>query len=146
MFGLMAAQAQDYRRPVPKTGKALPAALHTAKAAADTVFAPDSVTVAGFEKPLRAVRESMFVTNRTGRDIAGLAVDIVYLDMQGRMLHKATHRIDVSIPAGETRRVEITSFDRQGLFYYHLSPLPQRATRATPFKVNVSVKYVCVPA
>lgn len=102
----------------------------------------DSVAVAGFEKPLRAVRETMFVTNRSSRRIDGVGLEITYTDMRGKMLHKAVHSLACEVPAGETRRVEVPSFDRSGLLYYHLSPVPQRAQRATPFDVQVRVLYL----
>lgn len=110
----------------------------------DTFWSPprDSVGVSGFEKTLRSSRESMYITNNTLSDVAGAGITITYNDMDGRMLHKVSHDIDVDIPYGETRMVDIPSFDRQGLYYYYLSPLPVRANRATPFKVDVEVKYI----
>lgn len=112
----------------------------------DTIFSPaaDSVAAAGFEKTLRSTSESIFITNASARDIVSLSLSITYTDMQGRMLHKATHAVapPEGIPAGQTRMVSFPSFDRQSLFYYHLSPLPKRAVRATPFKVKVTVNYI----
>lgn len=140
-----AAHCQDYRRATPRRQARARMETRAALPASDTVFAPDSVTAAGFEKPLRAVRESMFITNSTGRPVESLSIEITYLDMQGRQLHKVSHEVSTDIPPGETRRVEVPSFDRQGLFYYHLSPLPARATRATPFRADVKVRYICHP-
>ena len=105
----------------------------------------DSVQVAGYEKLLRATRESMFVTNKSTQPVTAIGLDISYHDMQGRQLHRRSCEVNEVIPAGETRMIDIPSFDRQGLFYYHLSPLPQRASQATPFEVEVEVKYVCYP-
>lgn len=113
----------------------------------DTVRTPaaDSIVVAGFEKTLRSNRESMYVSNRTSSPIEGLGIDITYLDMKGRMLHRSSHDISETVPAGETRLVDLLSFDRQGLYYYHLSPVPSRASRATPFQVKVAVSYILIP-
>lgn len=114
----------------------------------DTVFEPsrDSVSVAGFEKTLRSNRESMYFTNNTARTVAGMQIEITYLDMEGRMLHKTTHTTSTEIPSGETRLIDFPSFDRQGLYYYHLSPLPPRASRATPFRAKVRILHALIPA
>ena len=110
----------------------------------DTLCSPpnDSIVITGFEKTLRSARESMYVSNRTSQTITGLALDISYYDISDRMLHKSAQEIDVEVPAGETRLIDIQSFDRQGLYYYYLSPLPKRASRATPFKVGIEIKYI----
>lgn len=117
--------------------------------ACDTIAFPgtDSIVVAGFEKTLRATKESMIVTNNTSREITAIGLDITYLDMKGRMLHRTTRSIQLpeGLPPGESRMVSIPSFDRQGLFYYHHSPKPRRATQATPFRVAVTVSHICIP-
>lgn len=116
---------------------------------ADSIMLPpaDSIAVAGFEKTLRSNTESMIVSNHSSRDISGIGLDIQYLDMKDRMLHRVKHSVNLQdgIPAGESRMVSVPSFDRQALFYYYLSPKPKRATRATPFKVAVTVSYICIP-
>lgn len=115
--------------------------------ACDTIMLPpaDSITVAGYEKTLRSNTESMIISNHTSEDITAVGLDIQYLDMKGRMLHRCSQSVNLpdGIPSGESRMVSIPSFDRQGLFYYYLSPKPKRATRATPFKVAVTVSYIC---
>lgn len=112
----------------------------------DTIMLPpaDSITVADYEKTLRSNTESMIISNHTSDDITAVGLDIQYLDMKGRMLHRCTQKVNIpdGIPQGESRMVSVPSFDRQGLFYYHLSPKPKRATRATPFKVAVTVSYI----
>ena len=115
--------------------------------ARDTVFAPpaDSVAVAGYEKTLRSTRESMFVTNTTARPLEAMEIEVTYFDLSDRMLHRVSHDLSTEIPAGETRMIDVPSFDRQGLYYYHLSPVPRRAQSATPFKVAVQVKYIVQP-
>lgn len=147
LAALPSAEARRWHRPLPSQQRKSAAKPRPAEPAADTV-APDSgkVAVNGFEKALRSSTESMFVTNSTGRDISSLYLDITYLDMKGRMLHRNAQWIEADIPAGETRMVYVRSFDRQNLFYYHLSPQPKRASRATPFKVSVEVPLIIHPA
>lgn len=110
---------------------------HDVKTVADTLHGPitDSIYLAGYDKPLRSTRESLFVTNRSDRDIDGLVIETEYRDMAGRQLHKRTVTISCDIPAGETRRVDFRSWDRQQSFYYRLSPKPKRS-QATPYDVT----------
>lgn len=127
-----------HRRPAPAADKPSAASVY------DTVTAPspDSIAVSGFEKTLRSSRESMYISNLTADSLAGLGIEITYMDMDRRMLHKSVHDLAEAIPAGETRLVDVPSFDRQALYYYHLSPLPPRARHATPFRASVRVIYV----
>lgn len=147
LFLTLGAAAQNLRRPTPRTVRRAAPVSATVGLPRDTVAFPaaDSVSVAGFEKPLRAMKETMFVTNNSAEPIADVGLDIVYTDIKGRMLHRAAHFLEVSIPPGETRRVEIPSFDSSGLFYYRLSPVPARATNATPFDVKVTVTFITHP-
>lgn len=137
-----------WRKPVPATetvAKRTKAPVPT-RAVSDTVC-PDSgmIVAAGFEKVLRSSRESVFITNNTSRPLEALKLDITYKDMRGRMLHRNAMWVEAEIPAGETRMVSFPSFDRQNLFYYHLSPLPSRASRATPFTVGIEVALITHP-
>lgn len=134
-----------WRKPVGNARKAVVQAPAPTPVADTVAVDSGAVVIAGFEKGLRAVRESMFVTNRSGRDISAIWLTITYKDMDDRMLHKASHTVEIDIPAGETRMVEVPTFDRQNLFYYHLSPLPPRAKHATPFKVWAEVEKVTHP-
>ncbi|MCI9054986.1 MAG: hypothetical protein HFJ87_07595 [Muribaculaceae bacterium] len=140
----VAVSAQDYRRTIPRPVRQKQV-VEPERACDSTANWNDSLAVAGFEKPLRAVRESMFITNKSSVAVEGLELEITYLDMKGRMLHKVTRKITVDLPSGETRRVEVPAFDRQGLFYYKLSPVPARATQATPFDVKVKICKVFLP-
>lgn len=108
----------------------------------DTVWAPpaDSLTLSGFEKPLRAKTETMFLTNNMAETVDYIDIEITYQDIDGRMLHKASYGIEMTVPPGETRIFEIPSFDRNQIYYYFLSPVPPRA-EATPFRVAVDLRY-----
>ena len=98
-----------------------------------------AVSCSGFEKTLRSGIESFFVTNHTDSALSRLHVTLDYTDISGRQLHSRSQPISVDIPAGQTRRVEIKSFDRQATFYYYLSPAPRTRSTATPFKVHLRV-------
>ncbi len=141
----LAAVAQNLSRPVSR--RHVPrVAVQTAITSDTIVPAPDSVVVSGFEKPLRSTRETMFVTNNTGRPLTALTLSIEYLDMRGRQLHRAVHTVAEAIPPGETRRVSVDSFDHDGLFYYHLTGSNARSGHPTPFDVRVTVASIVCPS
>lgn len=140
------ALGRRYAKPGAPKARRTPAEAVAEAARLDTVApAPADMAVAGFEKTLAATRESMFVTNLTARPVEALGLRITYTDMAGAMLHTAVHDVEACIPPGETRMVSVPSFDRQKVFYYHLSPAPARARAATPFQVTVAVTYICHP-
>lgn len=150
-LGAFAAIATPPTHPTPKqqgrsaamNRRVLPSAVvyDTVAPATDT-----ALIVSGFEKTLRATRESMFVTNRSGAPVAGFTLEITYRDLHGRMLHRAVRTVGSIIPDGETRRVDIPTFDRQNLFYYRLTEPPQRASQATPFDVTIKVLNLIYPS
>ena len=98
-----------------------------------------AVDVNGYDKPLRSRRETFFVTNNSGRDIARIALSLAYYDAQGRQLHAASHNVQADIPAGETRQLALRSWDRQLSFYYMRSAAPPRTQDVTPFDVSISI-------
>ena len=95
------------------------------------------VCVSGYDKPLRSYGESFFVTNATRQRFSAVVFDIRYLDLQGRQLHNRRVAVAADIPAGETRRVDISSWDKRQTFYYHLGPKP-RTRGVTPFAVRIT--------
>lgn len=110
------------------------------------VLAADSVPLSfkGYDKPLTAGRESFFAVNADSlHTIDGFVVDITYYDMQGRMLHRRREHIAKTIPAGETRRIVMPSWDTQHTFYYHLSKRPTR-TSAVPYSITMTADSVAV--
>ena len=108
---------------------------------ADTSVVTDSVaylTLSGYDKPLRASHEVLFVSNATGRDVVSVCLDVVYEDMQGRQLHRRRCDVPADVPAGETRQIIMPTWDRQRSFYYKGSTRPKR-TEATAYEVRCSV-------
>ncbi len=104
----------------------------------DTI-APDSqkIIVAGYDKPLTSRKETFFVTNGYDRAIAALEIELKYYDMSGRQLHSANRWISCDVPQGETRQLNIPSWDKQLSFYFYQSVKPRR--QATPYKVSCRV-------
>lgn len=104
----------------------------------DTVTATTGLmTVSGYEKPLRSVRESAMFTNESDRTVCGLTLDLSYADMKGRELHRRSVKLECDIPPGATRQIYWPTWDRQFTFYYHRSPKPRGL--ATPYDVTCRV-------
>lgn len=97
----------------------------------------------GFDKTVGSSIESFFISNGLEETLAGVEVEITYLDMKGRQLHKRSVKIDCDIPAGETKRTDVKSWDTQKSFYFHQSVKPKR--QATPFDVRLSLISISFP-
>lgn len=123
-------------RPTPvKTGQANVEHYDTIVASIDST----AFVISGYEKALRSTKESFFITNRSTCVADRLVLRIEYNDMQGRMLDQRVETIDIDIPPDETRKVDLPSWDKQKVFYYHLSSPPRGTSQATPYKVAISV-------
>ena len=107
----------------------------------DTIISPKAHTldVSGYDKPLRSRRETFFASNNSDKAVEAISFTVTYFDRSKRQLHQRTERVDIGIPAGETRQVSFKSWDTQLAFYYVNSPVPSRARQATPYEVRISV-------
>lgn len=94
----------------------------------------DQLAFAGYDKPLTSTRETFFVTNKTDRTLTGVNMYIEYLTVDGRQLDRRFVSLDCEVPPGETRKLEVKSWDTQKSFYYKKSVQPKR--QATPFDVK----------
>lgn len=112
----------------------------------DSIAFCDSIRPAirfyGFDKTISNNNESFFISNGLKEALAGLEIQITYYDMKGRQLHRRTVGIDTKIPAGETLRTDIKSWDTQKSFYFHKSSKPRR--QATPFDVKIELLSVSI--
>lgn len=119
------------------TRKVKPAVETQTTAYADTIAADSAmVTLHGYEKTLRATKETFFITNTTKRRISAVELSITYLDSSERTLHERTEIVRLDIPPGETRRADIKSWDTQRTFYYIHSPRPR--VSAIPYSVRIT--------
>mgnify|MGYP001245759948 FL=1 len=91
------------------------------------------IAFSGFDKPGASSMESFFITNHTDRTMSGVSLYIEYLTPDGRQLHKRYVKLDCNIPAGETRKCDIKSWDTQRSFHYELS---RASRRSSPFSVR----------
>ncbi len=107
----------------------------------DSIPADSSaIRFSGYDKPLRATKETVFVTNNSPLTICALSFTSQYVDTSGRQLHLVRRKINVDIPPGETRRIDYRSWDVQNSFYYIGSRRPR--TSAIPFDIRISPDYV----
>lgn len=93
--------------------------------------------ISGYDKTSGADRESVFITNNSSHTIHGVGLQIQYIDMKGRQLHKRDVYVKIEVPAGETRRADFRSWDVQKAFHYHLSVASRRIT--SPYDVRIKV-------
>lgn len=112
-----------------ETTPALP--LDTLSLAADSA----AVTFYGYEKTLRATKETVFITNNTEQDASEVRFSIVYRDAAGREIHRRRVAKRAEIPAGKTVRLDFPSWDSQKTYYFRGGPRPR--VSATPYSVNI---------
>lgn len=98
----------------------------------------DSISLSGYDKPLRSRSESLFITNTTGRRLVSVSIDLRYYDLDGRQIHQATIERGIDLPAGATRQLTFTSWDRQMSFVFHASRRSPRS-RGIPYTVAATV-------
>lgn len=93
----------------------------------------DQVVFTGFDKTKNNPTESFFIINNTDRVLTAVTLYIDYRTPDGRQLTRRFIRLTCNIPAGETRKADIPSWDTQRSFYYIKSEKPRRG--GTPFSV-----------
>lgn len=113
------------------------AAQETIAAADTVVLSPGMAALAGYDKPLRSNKESIYLTNATRRRLTYIEIEFTYLDESGRQLHKRIVSQQVDIPAGETRQLTFASWDKQRNMYYTLSGKP-RTSNGTPYSISAT--------
>lgn len=94
------------------------------------------VTIFGYDKPATSRTESFFINNSTDCVLTAINLDIEYLSEDSVQLHKRFVPVKCEIPAGETRKIDIKSWDTQRAFRYVDSPATRRP--ATPYFVRIS--------
>lgn len=99
-------------------------------------YSLDQISFSGFDKKLNSSTESFFVTNSTNRILTAIMLSIEYLTPDGRQLDKKYHEIKCNIPPGNTRKLDVRSWDTQHSFYY-VKSAPAKAS-GSPFIVRFS--------
>ena len=104
---------------------------------------PNAVTLKGYSKRASDSKESFFITNNTTHRMSAVRLLLRYTTMNGEMLTQRPVTVSVSLKPGETKLVEIKSFDVQRLFYYYAGPQPRKS--ATPFQVSFRLTGYDIP-
>lgn len=104
---------------------------------------PAAVTIKGFAKRASDSKESFFITNNTRHRMSAVRLLMRYTTMNDELLTQRSVTVPVSLKPGETKLVEVKSFDVQRLFYYYAGPQPRK--QATPFKVSYRLTGYDVP-
>lgn len=97
----------------------------------------DHIVLCGYDKNAGSTTERWFVQNNSDRDISALTIEITYYDRSGKQLHQRDAVISVNIPSGETRMVEVKSFDKQKNLYYYKSQPSRRGS--TPYDIRMRI-------
>ena len=95
-----------------------------------------TISFSGYEKEISSSKESFIIKNGSERDIKGFIIDITYLDLKDRMLHKRRYKTDCEVPSGENRKVDISTWDSQHTYFYYRGNEPKKT--ATPYKVKIT--------
>ncbi len=91
----------------------------------------------GYDKNASSSVESLFIKNNTTFHISSLYIELNYLTPDGRNLHKRNVKISLSIPAGETRKVDIKTWDPQHNFHY-IKSIPSKRP-SSPYDLSISL-------
>lgn len=98
----------------------------------------------GYEKAANANRETLFIKNLTDSTVVRVCFTIDYSDTSSRQIHRRAASVDVEIPSGEVRRIDIPSWDSQKSYYYVKGPRPRKS--ATPYDVAVTADSIACAA
>lgn len=91
----------------------------------------------GYDKKTGSAKETFFVDNGTDINISSFELEISYYNSAGKQIHKRKVEINQVIPAGESRMVDIPSWDTQKSFHYVKSTASSKGS--TPYTVRFRV-------
>jgi len=94
---------------------------------------PAAITLKNFSKRAGDTKESFLVTNNSAHRMSAVRLRLRYTRLNGEIIHERDVTVPVSLKPGETRNVEIRSFDTQRNYYYYAGPKPRK--EAVAFRV-----------
>lgn len=115
----------------------------------DTITSTDGlIRFCGYEKTLRATKETLFIENLSDSTITALSLSIEYLDTNGRQIHHRSIKQPVEIPSRQTRRIDIKSWDTQKTYYYVKGERPRKSATPYDIKIKTDTLYIrpCTPS
>lgn len=136
---LVAASARERRQTTRVSPRRTSAPSAYVALAADTI-ARNLIAVTGYEKPLRARKETFMVHNAHPADtLQELTLELTYMTVDGAMLHRRSVTVYPQIPPGQRHMVTTPSWDVNTVFYYHLNKPVRAYGQATPYTVSITV-------
>lgn len=97
-----------------------------------------ALTFTGYDKKPAAATETFFIGNGSDQNLKMVELEITYLTPDGKQLHKRTVEIEQWLPSGETRKIDIPSWDKQKSFHYVKSPAGKSGS--APYTVRFKIK------
>lgn len=125
-----AARQNRYKRPDP-----VATASEVNITRRDTIVEPQ-ITLAGYDKPVDASRETIIATNNTDSNIIAITLTIKYIDHGGNLIHTATVDIPTYISPGESALLTWPSWDKNRTYYYAHGRVPSVRRLAHPYTIQ----------
>lgn len=125
------------KAPKPKTGVVYKDKKKTRGEAEDFQDVISKLIFLGYDKKTAAAHETFFIENRSDVPLSAIELEISYYNAAGKQIHKRKETISGEFPAGETRMVDIQSWDKQKSFHYAKSISSK--TGSTPYTVRFKV-------
>lgn len=144
MFIALAGAMQAQRVSTTRPGKLVPAPQRpdvcAAMIPADTV-ALDSLSVSAYDKPLRSLRETFFVTNNMSADtLTSLRLMLTYTAVaDSTMLHSRTVTVPCEIPPAQTRQLYLIAWDRQFTYYSENTRIKPQSSKAVAYSTQIGL-------
>lgn len=91
----------------------------------------------GYEKKQSSTKETLFIANRSDSSFSEIHFTIDYFDTSNRKIHSRSVKQNLQLSPGDTRRIDIRSWDTQRSYYYLGGAAPRKS--ATPYTVKVSI-------
>lgn len=147
---LVSLQTMDFN--IPATGKRISTKL---KAPPKSSYDPDRknriyssqkeefeevakrLTFLGYDKKTSSAKESFFVENGSETPLSSIELEITYFTTAGKQIHKRTVELKEAFTPGDSKKVDIPSWDTQKSFHY-LKSTPSK-NGSTPYSVRFRV-------
>ena len=100
-------------------------------------YSVSQVEISGYQKPAGSDKETFSVTNNTDKTLAAIGLNLEYLTPEGRQIHKRFVKADCEVPPGETRIMDLRSWDRQRSWYYAHGQKPRKQARPYDVKLDI---------
>lgn len=126
-----------HKAPKPKAGAVYPVKRHHKGKPIDFGAVSAKLQFMAYDKKGSSDKETFFVDNGSDIPLSSIEVEITYQLENGKVIHRRKVKINQEFPAKETRRVDITSWDKQKSFHY-INSYPSK-NGSTPYVVRFHV-------